>query len=259
MADPHVVSLTYRFVPDPGVDFVNPPAIDWTTADFAMRLEDNVATFKMITHFAERRDAQQVVDASVRAWEVWNGLERGQRHRFEYVSANVVDRLDPRVVYLEGSLDATVSLEGSMNARMLEYPPPPTDFKLTPEVESLWHRYDQWHLGREPVQGMAYFVLSWLEASYGSRAKAAQSLSVSIAVLNKLAQLVSTVGTDRDLRKVSAIADRRALTGPEQSWLDATVRILIRRFGEVAASPHARRQITLDDLPPLDLRAATGG
>lgn len=38
-----------------------------------------------------------------------------------------------------------------------KYPDPPKLFILTPDVETLWHRYEGYLQGKEPLSSMAYF------------------------------------------------------------------------------------------------------
>jgi hypothetical protein len=61
---------------------------------------------------------------------------------------------------------------------------------------------------------------------------------------------VALVGDLSTVRKVTA--KMRPPTAAEQAWLEAAVKMLVRRAGEVAAAPGAALpQLTMSDLPRL--------
>ena len=103
--------------------------------------------------------------------------------------------------------------------------------------------------GREPLQTMAYFCLTVLQM-HGGRAGAAARFGISQGVLATVARLSTEAGDVATARKASP--QLRALTAEEQGWLEAAVKAMIRRAGEVAAAPSApRSQLTMSDLPAL--------
>lgn len=96
---------------------------------------------------------------------------------------------------------------------------------------------------------LAYFCLTVLEL-HGGRSGAAARFGISSRLLDTLGRLATETGDESTARK--ALADLRLPTPAETQWLEAAVQTLIRRVGEVAASPNASAtQITLADLPQL--------
>jgi hypothetical protein len=137
------------------------------------------------------------------------------------------------------------------------YPDPPdATFKITPDVETLWARYEGCRHGKEPLSAMAYFcltVLEWIAAPTGNnkRALVCSHFGIAREVRDKLGDLSSEVGTRESARKYSGTG--RPHTGAEEEWLRACVRAMIRRAGEVAPNGSAAGlpEITMASLPRL--------
>jgi hypothetical protein len=73
-------------------------------------------------------------------------------------------------------------------------------------------------------------------------------LGVSTKVLGTIGRLASEAGDATTARKAAAVS--QSLSGPENVWLVAAVKMLIRRSGEVTADPaQAGMVITMADLP----------
>ena len=142
--------------------------------------------------------------------------------------------------------DAVVHLARS------NYPTPPTRFTVSPDVDTLWHRYEGYKHGREPLLGMAYACLTFLEAQVRGREKAARTYAIDTAVLRKLGDFTSNLGDERTARKFHTRSTRRPPTGQEATWIDAAIRMIIRRVGEHDADPTVPWPTrSIRDLPPL--------
>lgn len=96
---------------------------------------------------------------------------------------------------------------------------------------------------------MANFCLSLVEIGSGRRG-AAKRLGIEFAVLNKLGELAATKGDEKTARKVPRTGFT-AYTAEEVAWMEATVRSIIRRLGELAAGADLRPTLTIADLPAL--------
>jgi hypothetical protein len=258
MRDPHVASLRYRLVPGETVSFDCPPPVDRETEAFRMRLEDGVATFEMLEHHASEETARRCVEEYLRAWEIHTALRLGRGEiGFEFGGADVIDRDPPppgtgQVVYLSGSARGVVTATGTLHVKRGRYPEPPNAFVVSPDVETMWRRYEGYLEGREPLAAMAYACLTLLEASARGRESAAKQYRISLDVLRKLAHLATEIGDEGTARKFSRLRERRPHTGPERDWVEAVVKALIQRAGECASEPGASRpQITMSDLPKL--------
>ena len=101
---------------------------------------------------------------------------------------------------------------------------------------------------------MAYWCLTRVEDSIGDppqgrRKRATSKYCIDVQVLNRLGDLVSEKGGD-DARKARGAST--PYSDAERSWIDATVKALICRLGEVANAPGGVHQkITMADLPNL--------
>ncbi len=71
-------------------------------------------------------------------------------------------------------------------------------------------------------------------------------------VLDMLGRLTTTLGDEIEARKLGPQSQLRAPTDQEVRWIEAALRLLIRRAGQYAADPQRDwRQLTMADLPKL--------
>jgi hypothetical protein len=267
MNDPHVEELTYRVETGEELRIIDPSPVEEETTEFRMRLADGIATLKMKQHYSSEESAREPVDAYLRAWELDVALQYGHKRelRFVFDHSKIIDR-DPPLpsppgtpVNLKGELSATATTEGHLTEipQLRHYPKPPSDFVATPNVITMWQRYDLYLQGREPLQSMANFCLTVIEYSVPNkkngkvRKKAAHMYSVEEGVLDKLEYLAGNVGDSLSARKFG-VKEPRALNTQETEWIKEALKKLIRRAGEYAAVPQKQRQqITMAVLPPL--------
>jgi len=150
MNDPHVVSLLYRAITDGTVAFNNPPPVENETEVFRMRLADGTLTFEMKEHFASGGEARKLVEPYIRAWEIGSSLNFGNRIIwFEFETVNVIDR-DPspptsRLTNVVGSTPHLSDIKGT--AILSHYPSPPDKFVVSPDVETMWRRFEAYRAG----------------------------------------------------------------------------------------------------------------
>lgn len=262
MRDPHVSELYYYLKTSDTVSFDNPPVLDWKIASCSGRLSAGVLRIDLIDHFASEEAARSRVDSFLRSWEISAGLELGSSAIwFEFNRSKIIDRNPPT------SGDAQVlgaqgisSSEAVGTARMCEvrkrYPSPPSAFISCPDVETMWHRFESYREGKEPLTSMAYMCLSVLEASVtgkNRRAQVAKQYRIEKEVLGKLGYLTGDVGDEKTARKMS-VSEKRKHTAREIAWIEAVVKGIIRRVGEYAHDPNAHHVVfTMKDLPPLGL------
>jgi len=132
----------------------------------------------------------------------------------------------------------------------VRYPPPPESFTASADVATLWNRYEGHLLGREPLPGMAFFCLTVVERPYnGDRTKAAQALSISFPILDKLGELTSTRGDEATARKREE-GPLIPLTKREEQWIHVVLKEMIQRVAMNAAGAKPRT-VLMADLPPL--------
>lgn len=254
--DYHVASLTYSVVSTKDVTYDAPPPVDFETSEARLHLADAKLVCHMKIHFAAEVEARAVVEPVLRAWELDADLRQGiGKLRFEFESAEVIDRtpMPPG----RGNMYATLKGVGALTATgtvsthvtLRAYPDPPGEFRITPDAETLWNRYQGYREGREPLLGMAYFCLTVLTANGGGLPEAAAKYNIGERVLRKLGELTSVRGDPRTARKMTTPATP-PLSGAEDAWIQETIKRIIWRVGDqrsLASLP----PITMADLPPL--------
>lgn len=256
MRDPHVVALRYLLDTHESVTFGNPPPVEFENNTFRVRLHNGVARLEPKEHFSSVESARGMADDFVHAWELDAALHIGRKEiHFAFQDAEVVDRDPPAAGSAQVStLKATgmAALAGLLTVHVTRptYPNPPALFKLSPDVETLWQRFEGYLNGREPLPSMAYFCLTLIQAKAGGRNGAARLYRIAKDVLDKLGELTSRRGDARIARKFQQGGGLTPLTASEKGWIEAAVRVVIRRVGEIDSDP-TLREITMEDLPRL--------
>ena len=264
MRDPHVEELRYRVETAANVAYRNPPPIEVDEEEFSGRLEDGIFTCHMKLHYSSVGAAGGVVDQYLRAWEIDADLTLGRGEiRFIYEDTKVIDRNPPppdapKVLQVEAVDKIAVSDTGvTLHVTRVKYPDPPRIFRISPDVETLWCRYQSYLDGKEPLLSMAYFCLTVLEIRGGPdpnlkgwerRLAASKMFNIDMAILNKLGALASERGDIANARKAQITAI--PLSEKERAWIEATIKHLIRRLGE-HGSGKMLPLITMADLLPL--------
>lgn len=248
MKDPHVERLHYRLVHDDSVTYADCEPVEYETDAFALRLADSELTVEMKEHHPTEQAARAAVEPFIRAWEIDVALRRRRGDlAFHFDKAHIIDRDPPppgapqivraSPVEVATAMDAVLS-----HVTSTAYPLPPTNFVVSPDVDTLWRRYEGCLDGREPVASMAYFCLTVVTNVPGGRRAAASLLGISDGLLNKIGELTA--------RGRKHLPQEDPLSAAEDAWLDGAVKLLIRRVGEVAADPSAAAStITLRDHP----------
>jgi hypothetical protein len=261
--DPHVENVRYRLVPDESLRFNSPPPLEHETDALKLRLQGGVLIVWLKDHYASEDEAKEAVDSYLQIWVVYEALESRRRRkiRFDYQGAKLVDR-DPSSHDNGGrrtasaSLDVLWSTAEAVETRS-DYPKPPRNFALSPDVETMWERYEGYLKGREPLLSMAYFCLTVLELSArnvpgkgGNREKALRAYVIQDKVLSKLGELTARLGGAETARKAGGAG--RPPTPSENEWIERCVLALVRRAGERAANPQKRFPLlTMAKLPKL--------
>lgn len=252
MRDPHVTRLRYRLAPAERTTYApTAPPVAYAATSFTARLEGGVLVVEMVDHYATEEEARSAVEPALRAWEILAALNAGRpQFEFEFDNAELIDRDPPppgapKVVHGKAALSLAAAISARASVEHGVYPPAPIGFVYDPDVETLYGRWRGYLEGREPLQSMAYFCLTVIKSRGG-----AARYSISAKVLETMGRLATEPGDSRTARKITT--KLRPLQGSELAWLEAAVKEMIRRAGEVAASPDQRlAQITMADLPPL--------
>jgi hypothetical protein len=261
MRDLHVVALYYRLETDTSLAFDHPPPLMHDTDACTLHLAEGVLTCTMKGHDATADEARARVYPHLRSWELAEALSHG-RHSlwFTFDRAEIIDRDPPppetsRVLYASPGEFVMLGEDVRLCLTHPSYPPPPMSFIASPDVETLWNRYEGYTQGREPLPGMVYFCQSFIEKVLAEgQADAADKYRIERKVLRALGNLHSHRGDLTNRRKLELEQDRYApsLTPSEIAWMEAAVRMLIRRIGEYAAdSTTPWPMLSMRDLPPL--------
>jgi hypothetical protein len=169
MRNPHVVTISYRLGTGPSLRFDHPPPLEYDTDEFTLRLAEGLLTCAMKVHYATTEEARAVVDPRLRAWELDVALRQGRRAmHFVYQNAHIIDRDPPppgasQVIMTTSVGSLEMIGEATLTLIPRHYPAPPERFIVSPDVETLWRRYEGYVQGHEPLPGMAYVCQSFIE------------------------------------------------------------------------------------------------
>ena len=155
-----------------------------------------------------------------------------------------------QVIHLKGASFVVVGGSATLHVTRRHYPEPPIAFRTTPEVQHAYRRWLGFRAGKEPLQAMAYFVLTILESAAGGRQAAASSFRIGADVLGTIGRLSSTRGDESTARKAGSRNQFQDLSTAEKQWLEEAVRRVIHRLGE-HASGAPLTVISLRDLPSI--------
>lgn len=263
MEDPHVEALYYDLQPDERVIYEQPPSITWETTICIAHLSKGLLTCELKQHFATVLEARLSIEELLLSWEIDAHIqaERGTIH-FVYKDAKIIDRsplLPESGVRLYGTINGKATVNGTLRTVRSEYPAHPTDFRVSPDVESLWNRYQGYLNGREPLLSMGYFCLTIVEqtavkltasAKTKLREKTSDKYNIEVSVLERLGKLTSETGDMSEARKVEKNSTGKPLTEAETLWLETAVRHLIWQLGNYNGQAPSTA-LKMGDLPKL--------
>ena len=252
MNDPHIKALNYRIKHADHVDFDQASPLPHEEPSFSIYIEKGQAKITMKDHYPTREAARAEVDPFLRAWELKATLDFDATDKFEFVfeNAEIVDRMPTHgALCAQGFADGDGFASADAHSQRSKYPDPPVRLVVDGNVDLMLYCYRMYREDRRGLAEVAYFCLTVLEHSAGGRKPAAQSFGIALPVLSKLALLSSEKG-GRAARK--AIGAQSEFTDKERAWLEAVMKVIIRRASEVAFDRKANQKpITLADLPPL--------
>jgi hypothetical protein len=240
-----------------GISYRNPEPVSFVNHLGAFDLVEGKLSIAPVEQFPDEEEARRAIEPFLRAWEMDADLNSNLGMiRFTFERVELIDRDPPSLgpslaIHLKGI--ASLSLVGqsvSLHLTCTKYPEPPREFRATPEVQHAYRRWIGFRSGKEPLQSMAYFVLTLLESAAGDRKSAARSFNIEPEVLSTIGMLSSTKGDPDTARKVGPGTQFQELTGAEKQWLEKAIPLVIRRLGE-HASGALLTPISLSDLPNI--------
>jgi hypothetical protein len=252
MRDPHVVRLHFTIGSEEGTAYRDPPPLSFINAFGKFETQGKALTVEPAVHFATEEEARAGIEPFLRSWEIDADLRFDLGTiRFVFDRAELIDRNPPPPgshVLMAGTARMTITGHpATLTITRSTYPPPPTQFGVTLDVQIAYQRWRNVRLGREPLLGMAYWLLTVMDRLAGNRKAAAAMFNVDPKVLKTLGQLSSTRGDLTTARKVSRA--QQPLSSQEQSWLEEAVKALILRIGQT--SPGTAARLSMRDLPTL--------
>lgn len=264
MRDPHVQALYFNASSDVGTAYQPTASLSFENALGKFEVAANGLKCIPAEDFSSREAARAAIEPFLQAWEISTDLvDRFGALRFSYERADVVDRSPPpagtlQAIQAEGFISFAAGGSVVATAVLNEYPKPPSGFEATSTVAMCYRRWMKFKAGKEPLQAMAYFVLSVVETaakehiSGGAkvRTKASRMFCVDEEVLSTIANYASARGGEESARKADPKGAYADLTAAETAWLDHATRVLIRRIGEHAAGAEMKR-VSLRDLPHI--------
>ena len=262
MNDPHVVALTYRIDHRDTIYYSKPEPFSQDEQGFRLTVEDNRARFEFKEHYATVEKAREALADYIRVWEFHAQLEHGPHSfRLKFDKPEVMDRKPtpgevPLSFHLRGGrATGSAKLTNVVN----NYPRPPRNLALSPDVETMFQRFMNFRRRREPLPSMAYFCLSMLEDPPSrnptglltkNRRAAAHKFGIDKNVLVQVGRLSSTAG-ESAARKREGFDQK--ISAKECLFLQEAVKAIIRRMAERHFAPDGDLPIwSLSDLPSLE-------
>ena len=258
MNDPQVVALTYRIIHSDAIDYGEAAPLALEESRFLLTVEGEKVRFQFNENelYASEEQAREAVAEYIRVWEFDATLRRDNPDvfRLEFEKAEIVDR-NPTPGHVELNCGEEISIGESVRLTLSvgEYPAPPADLVLTPDVETMYRRYMGYRKGREPLASMANFCLTVLEDSTGKRSgkrkAAAERYRIGNRVLNNIGTLSEKRGGS-EARKAKGIG--KDFNSQERQFLEQAVKTIVRRMAERGhSSSDQLRKICMSDLPSL--------
>jgi hypothetical protein len=239
-----------------GISYRDPEALSFSNHLGDFDLVDKELRIKPIEHFPDEGEARTAIEPFLRAWEIEADLTSNVGAiRFTFERVELIDRDppppgSPQVIAVKAVSFAFATGSASLHVICRRYPQPPQTFRATPEVQHAYRRWIGFRSGREPLQSMAYFVLTLLESVAGGRQKAARTFQIDPAVLGTIGRLSSTKGDESTARKAGSGLPFEELWGTEKRWLEEAVRRVIYQLGQ-HASAAPLELLSMDDLPGI--------
>lgn len=256
MRDPHVQTMHYTIGSGEGISYRDPEALSFSNHLGDFELVDKELRIKPTEHFSDEREARTAVEPFLRDWEIEADLTSNVGAiRFTFERVELIDRDppppgSPQVTEAKAALLVFASLSATAHLTCRRYPRPPQTFHATPEVQHAYRRWVGSRSGKEPLQSMAYFVLTVVQSVAGNRQSAARIFEIDSAVLGTIGRLTSTKGDESTARKAGPGVQFQELSGAEKQWLDEAVRRVIHRLGQHVSGTRLAL-VSMRDLPSI--------
>lgn len=253
MRDPHVEAVYFKVSSGEDISYENPEPLSFPNHLGEFRLADGMLKVVPAEHFGSGQEASQAIEPFLRAWEIEADLKKNLGMiRFTYSHVDLIDRNpplpgEPQPIQTVGFCSGVAIAENiHIHVALGRYPEPPERFSASEHAQHAYRRWLRYRSGQEPLQSMAYFILTLLQELAGNRAKACVQFMIDRAVLDQVGELSSEKGSALTARKAKS-TDFDELSHLDQEWLERAVKRLIFRLGE-QASGHPLEPITLNNV-----------
>ncbi len=168
MRDPHVQTMHYEIGCGEGISYRNPEPLSFSNHLGNFHLVDNKLRVMPAEYFADEDEARRTIELFLRAWEIDTDLSSNVGMiRFKFERVDLVDRDPPppgssQVIHVKAGSMLLMGSNATLLLTSRRYPKPPKTFSATPEVQHVYRRWLGFRSGKEPLQSMAYFVLTLL-------------------------------------------------------------------------------------------------
>lgn len=229
------------------ISYGDPPAISLVNELGSFELRNGFAEVRPAEHFGNEEEARRAIEPFFRDWEIATDLTSNPGEiRFTFVRSEISGG-QPGVKAIVAAARGRGTLDVKLEKVSHKYPAPPPSFRTTTDVEIVHRRWLAYTNGREPLQSMAFFVLTVMQKLAGGRREAGKVFGIDGEVLSEVGRLSSTKGDALTVRKAGGNLDFVALSDSEKRWLERAIRRLIFRLGEHAGGAPLLR-ITCDSL-----------
>jgi len=241
MRDPHVKLVRFNVDSHECVTYRNPPPITFSNELGDFSLANGLLEVIPARHYATENQARQDIEPYLKAWEIDTDLNRNRGEiRFKFKNAELEDRNPPptgstHVLGSEVGSFVVVGCDIQTEIVRRSYPPPPSGFAYCKELEIIYQRWIDFWDGRERLQSMANFIISYITNIPGGEKEAARKYKISRKVFRRIGKLSSYRGTPVTARKAPRENVFVDLTDEEKEWLLKAVQMVIHRIGEHAA------------------------
>ena len=253
-----VESLNYKLKHVDEISFENPPSLEEDYQSFKLLLVNGLLVIEMKDYFETEQQARLIVEPYIKAWELDNFLNQGRKEIwFEFIDSKIVESNRTRSngsvnIYPKTGELIYTGFAPTIHITRNKYPTPPRNLCYTNDVESLLKRYEGFQKGNEPLLSMAYFCLTIIVSIANNRSAAGKIYNIDKDVLDKLGELTSERGDKSEARKAKGGTSFNPLTESEKTWINETIKLLIRRKAEYDFDNNAKlSEITLNILPVI--------
>ena len=181
-----------------------------------------------------------MVDDFLRSWELDDALLKGRRIiKFNFYDAKIINPNNPNETIIPSTFGIILGLASEIRVGYHFYPNPPNMFNISPDVLTLWQRYEGYLENHEPLSSMAYFCLTLLQWRAGNRKNAAKKYKIDFKILTRLGILTAeNKGNEKNAQKLKAGKSFSPLTSIEVEWIKAALIAIIRRVGKRSINLH---------------------